>query len=49
MRGHLVEFLIIRDLVQVLEQPLQKIKIRGRELTEQAPNFGQTRLKVFNF
>jgi hypothetical protein len=49
VRSHLVEFLVIGDLVQVLEQPLQKIKIRGGELAEEAPDFRQTRLETLNF
>ena len=49
MRSHLVEFLKIGNLVQVLEQPLQEVKIRGRELAEKAPDACQARLKTFDF
>lgn len=49
MRGHLVEFLVIGDLVQVLDQPFQKVKIRSREFAEEAPDVCQTRLKTFDF
>lgn len=49
MRGHLVELLVIGDLVQVFEQSLQKIEIFGGELAEKAPDACQTRLKGFNF
>ena len=49
MGSHLIEFLVIRDPVQVLKQSLQKIKIRGGKLAEEAPYFRQTRLKGFNF
>jgi len=45
----LVEFLIIGDLVQVLEQPLYKIEIRRGEFAEEAPDACQTRLKAFDF
>lgn len=48
MRSHLVELLEIGNLVQVLEQPLQKIEIRGGELAEEAPDVRQTRLKTFD-
>jgi hypothetical protein len=49
VRGHLVEFLVIGNLVQVFEQPLQKIEICGGEFAEKAPDACQTRLKGFNF
>lgn len=49
MRSHLIEFLVIGDLVQMLEQPLQKVEIRGGELAEEAPNVCQARFKAFNF
>lgn len=49
MRSHLVEFLVIGDLVQMLEQSLQDIEIRGGELAEELPDFCQTRFKMFNF
>lgn len=45
----MVEFFVIRDLVQVLEQALQKVKIRGGELAEEAPDVRQARLKTINF
>jgi hypothetical protein len=49
MRSHLIGFLVIGDFVQVLEQPLQEIKVRGRKLAEEAPDVCQARLKTFNF
>ena len=49
MRGHLVEFLVIGDLVQVLEQPLQEVEIRSGEFTEEVPDACQTGLKTFDF
>jgi len=49
MGSHLIEFLVIGDLVQVLDQPLQKIKIRGGELPEETPDVGQTRFQALNF
>lgn len=49
MGCHLVEFFKIGDLVQVFEQPLQKIEIRDGELAEEASDFRQTRLKTFDF
>ena len=49
MRGHLVEFLVIGDLVQVLEQPLQEVEIRSGEFTEEVPDARQTGLKTFDF
>lgn len=45
----MVEFLVIGDLVQVLDKPLQKIKIRGGELPEEAPDVGQTGFQTLNF
>ena len=49
VRGHLVEFLVIGDLVQVLEQPLQEVEIRSGEFTEEVPDARQTGLKTFDF
>lgn len=49
MRSHLIEFFVIGNLVQVLEQPLQEVKIRGRELAEEAPDVCQAWLKTFDF
>jgi hypothetical protein len=49
MRSHLIEFLVVGNLVQVLEQPLQKVEIRGREFAEEAPDVCQARLKAFDF
>ena len=49
MRSHLVKFLVIGDLVQVLKQPLHKVKIRSREFAEEAPDARQTGLKTVDF
>lgn len=38
VRSHLVKLLIVGDLVQVLEQSLQKIKIRGGKFPEEMPD-----------
>ena len=45
----MIEFFVIGNLVQVLEQPLQEVKIRGRELAEEAPDVCQAGLKTFDF
>lgn len=49
MRGHLVEFFVIGDLVQVFNQALQKIKIRGRKLAEEPSDVSQTGFETLNF
>jgi len=49
VRSHLVEFLIVGDLVQVLKQPFQEVEIRGGEFAEEVSDVRQTRLKAFDF
>ena len=48
VRSHLVEFFVIGNLVQVLEQPLQQIEICGGKFAEEVPDFCQTRFETFN-
>lgn len=49
MRSHLIQLLVISNLVQMLEQPLQKVEMYRREFAEEAPDVCQAGLKTFDF